>query len=1368
MPRIIYAPSNGPACSMEDLVAQYIDWSPTIYNDVSQGFYMAPEQMQYCPTKAQIKNSASMSVTLYKQAVYKDSSIIQFKKGTTYKFNGEIGQFPKLYVLDMYPDFKPTKQYSSKELVKLCDVSAFYNHHEITLRLNNFSLIDGQFPKVSSNLVIDSDNVQVITDSAIYPYDMKEETYFSWSLPKIDYVANSEQYKQDKFTYNVIGYDNLAGPYTLGSTIDVIDVERDVTIDVYAEKKDLINVYISTDGRVRVINYLSDMIDLDSEESLEPNIIIDPPSTYATYKTDYPVEKYDRFKFLIQPDDAESLESYNYVFKKNGVSLQSSPDLNFTKNSSIYEEGLLYRDTETSAPNSYTLMITTKEKYRGNTIRIIINNEVADSLEIEVSEESSSSGFERISSKTTSSKMEFSYVIQKEGTTTLYIRVTGIPSLLKNYDLINSIYASNNRGDSTDEPSFGNGINSAVLVWTHGVGRNTIIYIKIKRTQLLNVTIKRLTEDISVHDNYNGSAVVFNGNVATISTTKAYPSAVNLTVKNLSKSSNVINYKWYVRSKVDTNGYWKIGYNETANFKKEKLLSGKSYTLELNGSIAYTEKIVSVIINNNDSSAHITVSDGEWSEFGDSYNTLSVYSSENGGKTVKYKMTNGYYFRVTIHVQEDYMFSSCSYTCVFRDKINSQMGSTVSGSVEFDESTNNFVIVIPNIPAECSYVIISTTYSNISTYSITVSSVANVNVYEYDYATGMFNVGSICTAGNNYIASVNTTPAKPNEVKLKFVSAAPDDYPTLTYTVYDTTPSRQVIVSETSMDITGSGTVWTSPSGMFETYGNGVYFQVMSLSSSGRTIYIYTTLTNVDLIIKDRYNNNNVIADFSSNGGSNYVSYITISGYYDRVYWDITWPAGYTGCDLELFGSDNATSPTSGTWVKVGSTKTEFDGTSLNFVWGHDLDGNSATEYTKYYIKFSNFMACSFEYIGISTESQSIDKISSYSKTNFIPTSGGGKSFNVLFRIPTTSGTLSIIPAIVNNGVFVNPDGTSESSPYTTFKSFCGNASNTYIDHTDGYTYIFYGFTENEELYGKYYINNTRYIYTNQTIKNAITFRNPKLTTETVDIDVYLDKICKLSWVHDCVVAAGSYKEFSRFDDSYLYFWAKLEKMKSNNCDTSSSKVVYEFSSGDLTLSPSSGFTLVEMTTDSVYQYGGSARWKFSHITFNENSYFTATLQHAERTIPLSLKAITPPQPVTYGTYFWYTASVTPNLATNWYWWTPVDPNTTLLGYSSSYGLGVHYNTPTSASILDGIYYKCGPSNIALARNGWDPTPVEMVNGQSYVLVFNTSQNGQWFSAGIRFVYIKPTTADRILVCNGHTVSEGTGYDGCHYEIIQG
>ena len=70
------------------------------------------------------------------------------------------------------------------------------------------------------------------------------------------------------------------------------------------------------------------------------------------------------------------------------------------------------------------------------------------------------------------------------------------------------------------------------------------------------------------------------------------------------------------------------------------------------------------------------------------------------------------------------------------------------------------------------------------------------------------------------------------------------------------------------------------------------------------------------------------------------------------------------------------------------------------------------TEYSKYYSKFSNFKSCSLEYIGISTEAQSIDKISSYSKTNFIPTTGG-KTFNVLFRIPT-------MLSVMNNLLLMN------------------------------------------------------------------------------------------------------------------------------------------------------------------------------------------------------------------------------------------------------------------------------------------------------------------------------------------------------------
>lgn len=1365
MSRIIYAPGNGPACTMEDLVAQYIDWSPSIYNDVSQGFYMAPEQMQYCPTKAQIKNSASMSVTLYKEAVYKDSSIIQFKNGTTYKFNGEVGQFPKLYVLDMYPDFKPTKQYSSKELVRLCDVSAFYNQHDITLRLNNFALKSGKFPKVSSNLVLDSSNVQIVTDSAIYPYNMKEETYFSWSLPTIDSIENNEQYKQDKFTYNVIGYDNLAGPYKLEDTVDVTDVEKNVIIDVYAEKKDLINVYISTDGRIRVINYLTEIV-LTDKDAVEENIIIDPPSTYATYKTDYPVEKYDRFKFLIQPDDEDALENYSYEFKKNGVIIHDASNLAFTNNSYIYEERLTYRDTEESSSNSYTLFIKSKEKYIGNNIRIIINNEVADSLSISVSETGNVNSFEELSPQTSSSKMQFSYVIQEEGTTKLYIKVVGDESRLKDYDLIKNVYATNNRGDSTTTATFGNGTNTADLTWEHGVGRNTIIYIKIDRIQLLPVTIKRLTEQIEVYNNYTSNNVVFSGNSASITTTKDNPSSVSLQIKNTSSSSNIINYKWYIRSKVETSGSWRVNYNGTATFTKSGLISGKNYRLELNGGIAYSEKIVSITINNIDSTAHISISYGEWSEDGLVYNSLSVY--ENGETTVKYKMTQGYYFRGTIHVDEDYKFSTCSYTCVFKDKNNGQMGSTISGSVQFNQSTNNFIIIIPYIPAECSYVNINTTYSSISTYTMKVISLANILVYEYDYLNGNYKIGSICTAENEYIADVTTSPVKPNEVKLKFVSAAPDDYPTMTYTVYDIAPSRQTIVGETAMDITGAGGIWTSPANMFETYDGGIYFQVMSLTSNGRTIYIYSTLTNVNLIIKDKYNSDNTIADFSNNEGSNYATYITTSGYYDRVSWGISWPSGYAGCDLELFGSNDATSPSDGNWYKVGSTKTSFEDTTLNFIWGKDLDGNSATEYDKYYIKFSNYILCNFEYVGISTMSQSIENISNYLPTNFIPTMGG-KNFSVLFRAPTTAGTISVIPPTVNNGVWLNPDGTPVSQSYTTFRSICGYSGSSVIDHTDGYTYIFYRFAINTELYEKYYVDQSSYIYSHQTIRNAITFRDPKVTSETTDIDVYLDEICKLSWNYESVVPSDSTKEFDRNNTSGLYFWAKLEKMTSTNYNSTSSKVVYEFAESDLTLVPPDGFILIEMSTNTNHLYGGSARWLFSHITFNENQTFRAILQHAGRTLSLPLKAITPTTPPTYGTYFWYTSAVTTNLNGRWYWWTTEDPDTTLLNYATGYALGVHFNTPHEGSVLDSGYYKCGPSETALIRygnnlTGYNPSPTQMVPGETYILVYNTGSNTTWMNTGVKFKYSKPLYNDKVLICDGNTNDTSGDFIGCHYQ----
>ena len=168
-----------------------------------------------------------------------------------------------------------------------------------------------------------------------------------------------------------------------------------------------------------------------------------------------------------------------------------------------------------------------------------------------------------------------------------------------------------------------------------------------------------------------------------------------------------------------------------------------------------------------------------------------------------------------------------------------------------------------------------------------------------------------------------------------------------------------------------------------------------------------------------------------------------------------------------------------------------------------------------------------------------------------------------------------------------------------------------------------------------------------------------------------------------------------------------------------------------------------------------------------------AILQHGSRSLSLPLQSITPTTPgptPTYGTYFYYTEDATPYLNTYWYWWTTKDINTTLVGHSTNYGLGVHYNTPTSESDFDGTYYKCGPSNMALIRNvsatGSVPTPVEMVDGQSYILVYNTSQNSQWIDTGIEFIYVEPTNKDKVLICDNITRLPANGYIGCHYETI--
>ena len=75
--------------------------------------------------------------------------VYNYTDGTTYKFNGEMGQFPKLKIVGQYEEDAKledefTKKYTSKSLVRLKDILGIYNSKKITFRLYNFKLKEGK------------------------------------------------------------------------------------------------------------------------------------------------------------------------------------------------------------------------------------------------------------------------------------------------------------------------------------------------------------------------------------------------------------------------------------------------------------------------------------------------------------------------------------------------------------------------------------------------------------------------------------------------------------------------------------------------------------------------------------------------------------------------------------------------------------------------------------------------------------------------------------------------------------------------------------------------------------------------------------------------------------------------------------------------------------------------------------------------------------------------------------------------------------------------------------------------------------------------------------------------------------------------
>lgn len=967
MSRLINAPANGPACSMEDLVAQYIDYSPSIYNSYPQGFYMSPEQMQYCPTKGQIKNSAHMSVTLYKEAyIDEDTSLLSFRKGTTYKFNGAKGQFPKLYVLDMNSEYKSSKEYTNKELVRLCDVSAYYNEHTVTFRLNGFTLNDNAYPIVSDNVSLNTRNVQRYSNPAIFQYIMTSETYFTWKLQSND-VSNISEYDVSNFSYSVLGrlYEN--GDLNMDKEIyRVSDIEDDIVIDIQTKKRDRIDIHISTSGNVYVIDYLNNNIDLSDSAVKEKYSIVEPPATYGSYKTSYYANYNKSFNFKIMPEEGkeDSLVSYNYILQKNGKELKNNSSLSFDQN--IIYNGLTY--SENGTVNTYTLWVGANEKYVGNEIIFIINNENQDSFDLKV-RENEKDNWVTLSPSYSNSRAEYSYVLQKniseDSTNGLFIQLSCASDYANVLDssLITGIYAIDNRGNKTTTVDFGpdSNISSAEITWKGDLAANTYIRIVISRITLIPYTIVLENDGIRVLDLFDSSKVVIS-NKGQISryTTKSNPKEIDLQVYNDSSLNTTI-YKLYgnnqlikTQNKLDKN----FEINETS-------LSTyySSYRIDLTLEQLYVAKTINVIINNNTNSS-ITITNAATSSNGTTYEIAYMTSgnsniSSSSTTTASYYMSQGYYFSINLKLSELYKYGSCNAVLLF-DGVK-QSETMIICKID-ENSHGNFTFTVNDIPGECSVVdLYINNFTEITTYNYNVIGYKGLQIYRHndDYeATEEWE--QICPADTSYITTLLRTSTKnPYQFTLKIISEDNVLYPELEYNVYDNEAfdisSGTMSLVEYSDTTTKYGLFNSEPS-WIQTYKDGLVFAVTGLVAAIQSIYITTNDRRNGIIIKDNYNNDAVIVDYNTASTDiSYDSYTTTREHLREINWEFDLPNYVLSADLTLYGNSAVAKPTDSGWNAVGSIKRISDLTNdITFKYGTDLNGNTQTEYSSYYLAITN------------------------------------------------------------------------------------------------------------------------------------------------------------------------------------------------------------------------------------------------------------------------------------------------------------------------------------------------------------------------------------------------------------------------------
>lgn len=451
-------------CTMEEVVDKFINWNPVIMNYWKDGYCLNSDVSISCPTYTQIKNSASLKITLYKNAIitgykwqYKNDSLIcgdwkvlfffitdfinsltheeqknivfielaridltdtleniarnltaiyppsnfglktggektftvsgkivltyhyydtirtyestnytgilddpthkkvtdcpiaatfkvvpiyNYTDGVTYKFNGDINQFPKLKIVGQYEEDAAMednfiKQYktNSKSLLRLRDILGIYKSKKITIRLNNFSLTTSEMNVTSNNCVFSSfysaANQNIYTyNTVLYDsfYDssvsvqkevIKTVNSITFNIQKAE-VKDYDNY--DSFTYTVSDSSVKDKAFSCnGENYTVSNISDDITIDINGILSKRKYIYVSCEDPVTVV--------------CSEQVVVEEGGTNGFYLTAYNESKND-LNFQIYSSHISEYSGYRYL-----ITYQNEKGTYYVPNTYDPEEG---------------------------------------------------------------------------------------------------------------------------------------------------------------------------------------------------------------------------------------------------------------------------------------------------------------------------------------------------------------------------------------------------------------------------------------------------------------------------------------------------------------------------------------------------------------------------------------------------------------------------------------------------------------------------------------------------------------------------------------------------------------------------------------------------------------------------------------------------------------------------------------------------------------------------------------------------------------------------------------------------------------------------------------------------------------------